>query len=155
VNSYKRLIPGYEAPVYVSWAQANRSAMVRVPLYKPGKEAATRLELRNPDPSCNPYLAFAVMLGAGLKGIEEQLELMPEATNDIFEMTQAELDAAGIVTLPENLGAAIALFEQSETMKEILGDHIHSFYVENKKAEWASYIKDVSQWELDKYLSII
>ncbi|PKQ19191.1 MAG: glutamine synthetase [Actinobacteria bacterium HGW-Actinobacteria-6] len=155
VNSYKRLIPGYEAPVYVSWAQANRSAMVRVPLYKPGKEAATRLELRSPDPSCNPYLAFAVMLGAGLKGIEEQLELMPEATNDIFEMSAAELKEADIKTLPENLGAAIALFEESETMKEILGDHIHSFYVENKKAEWADYIKDVSQWELDRYLPVI
>ncbi|TDB39647.1 MAG: glutamine synthetase [Actinobacteria bacterium] len=155
VNSYKRLIPGYEAPVYVSWAQANRSAMVRVPLYKPGKEAATRLELRNPDPSCNPYLAFAVMLGAGLKGIEEQLELMPEATNDIFEMTEAELAEAGIVTLPENLGTAIELFAASETMREILGDHIHSFYVENKKAEWADYIKNVSQWELDRYLPVI
>ena len=155
VNSYKRLIPGYEAPVYVSWAQANRSAMVRVPLYKPGKEAATRLELRSPDPSCNPYLAFAVMLGAGLKGIEEQLELMPEATNDIFEMSAAELKEANIETLPENLGAAIKLFEESETMKEILGEHIHEFYVENKKAEWADYIKDVSQWELDRYLSVI
>jgi len=155
VNSYKRLIPGYEAPVYVSWAQANRSAMVRVPLYKPGKEAATRLELRSPDPSCNPYLAFAVMLGAGLKGIEEKLELMPEATNDIFEMTEVELEEAGIKTLPKNLGEAIELFEQSETMKEILGEHIHTFYVENKKAEWADYIKDVSEWELNRYLSVI
>lgn len=155
VNSYKRLIPGYEAPVYVSWAQANRSAMVRVPLYKPGKEAATRIELRCPDPSCNPYLAFAVMLGAGLKGIEEKLELMDEATNDIFEMTPAELDAAGIKTLPKNLGDAIEQFEKSETMKEILGDHIHEFYSENKKAEWNDYIKYVSQWELDRYLSVI
>ncbi|HSK48455.1 MAG TPA: glutamine synthetase family protein [Coriobacteriia bacterium] len=155
VNSYKRLVPGYEAPVYVSWAQANRSAMVRVPLYKPGKEAATRLELRSPDPSCNPYLAFAAMLGAGLKGIEEKLELMPEATNDIFEMTPAELAAAGIETLPGNLGEAIELFEKSETMKEILGEHIHTFYSKNKKAEWADYIKDVSQWELDRYLSTI
>jgi glutamine synthetase len=155
VNSYKRLVPGYEAPTYVSWAQANRSAMVRVPLYKPGKEAATRLELRSPDPSCNPYLAFACMLGAGLKGIEEKLELMPEATNDIFEMTEAELEAAGIGTLPGNLGEAIELFEKSETMKEILGEHIHSFYAENKKAEWADYIKDVSQWEVDRYLSVI
>ncbi|PKQ14903.1 MAG: glutamine synthetase [Actinobacteria bacterium HGW-Actinobacteria-7] len=155
VNSYKRLIPGYEAPVYVSWAQANRSAMVRVPLYKPGKEAATRIELRNPDPSCNPYLAFAVMLGAGLKGIEEQLELMPEATNDIFEMTEAELQEAGIRTLPKNLGDAIDLFQQSETMKEILGEHIHTFYSENKKAEWMDYIKYVSQWEIDRYLSVI
>jgi glutamine synthetase len=155
VNSYKRLVPGYEAPVYVSWAQANRSAMVRVPLYKPGKEAATRIELRSPDPSCNPYLAFAVMLGAGLKGIEEELELMPEATNDIFEMSQAELEAAGIKTLPKNLGEAIEMFENSETMKEILGEHIHTFYSENKKAEWADYIKDVSAWELDRYLSVI
>ncbi len=155
VNSYKRLVPGYEAPVYVSWAQANRSAMVRVPLYKPGKEAATRIELRSPDPSCNPYLAFAVMLGAGLKGIEEKLELMPEATNDIFEMTPEELDAAGIKTLPRNLGEAIEWFEGSETMKEILGEHIHSFYAENKKAEWADYIKDVSEWEINRYLSVI
>ncbi len=155
VNSYKRLIPGFEAPVYVSWAQANRSAMVRVPLYKPGKEAATRLELRNPDPSANPYLAFAVMLGAGLKGIEEKLELMPEATNDIFEMTPQELEDAGIKTLPKDLGEAIALFEGSETMKEILGDHIHTFYSANKKAEWLDYIQSVTPWELDRYLSVI
>ncbi|MDI6712179.1 MAG: glutamine synthetase family protein [Anaerosomatales bacterium] len=155
VNSYKRLVPGYEAPVYISWAQRNRSAMVRVPMYKPGKEAATRIELRSPDPSCNPYLAFAVMLGAGLKGIEEELELMPEATNDIFEMTEEELAEAGIGTLPKNLGEAIERFEQSELMKEILGEHIHQFYVENKKAEWADYIKYVSKWELDRYLSVI
>lgn len=155
VNSYKRLVPGYEAPTYVSWAQSNRSAMVRVPLYKPGKEAATRIEMRNPDPSANPYLAFAVMLGAGLKGIEEQLELIPEATNDIFEMTPAELEEAGILTLPRNLGEAIDLFEQSETMKEILGDHIHTFYSKNKQAEWSDYIKHVTPWEMDRYLSVI
>jgi len=155
VNSYKRLVPGFEAPTYVSWARRNRSAMVRVPMYKPGKEAATRVELRSPDPSCNPYLAFAVMLGAGLKGIEEGLELMPEATNDIFEMTADELEAAGIKTLPANLGEAIEKFEHSEAMKDILGEHIHSFYVENKKAEWAEYIQNVSQWEHDKYLSVI
>ena len=155
VNSYKRLVPGYEAPVYVSWARRNRSAMVRVPMYKPGKEVATRVELRSPDPSCNPYLAFAVMLGAGLKGIEEGLELMPESTNDIFEMTPAELSEAGIKTLPKDLGEAIELFEQSELMKEVLGEHIHSFYVENKKAEWADYIKQVTQWEMDRYLPVI
>jgi len=155
VNSYKRLVPGYEAPVYVSWARRNRSAMVRVPMYKPGKELATRIELRSPDPACNPYLSFAVMLGAGLKGIEEELELMPEATNDIFEMTPGDLAAAGIKTLPKDLGEAIDLFEKSETMKEILGEHIHSFYVENRKAEWADYIKSVTPWELDRYLSVI
>ena len=155
VNSYKRLIPGYEAPVYITWARRNRSAMVRVPMYKPGKEGATRIELRSPDPSCNPYLAFAVMLGAGLKGIEEELPLPPEATNNIFHMTDEDLAAAGIGQLPRNLGEAIEMFEQSVAMKDILGEHIHTFYVENKKAEWADFIKNVSQWELDRYLSVI
>ena len=111
MNSYKRLVPGYEAPVYISWARRNRSAMVRVPMYKPGKENATRLELRSPDPSANPYLAFACMLGAGLKGIEDELPLMPEATNNIFEMSRGRArgrrhqDAAG------HLGEAIEMFE--------------------------------------------
>ena len=155
VNSYKRLVPGYEAPVYITWARRNRSAMVRVPMYKPGKENATRIELRSPDPSANPYLAFAVMLGAGLKGIEEGLELPAEATNNIFHMTTEELAAAGIGMLPENLGEAIKLFEESEAMKEILGDHVHRFFVENKKAEWNEYKAYVTQWEKDKYLSIL
>jgi glutamine synthetase len=152
VNSYKRLVPGYEAPVYIAWARRNRSALVRVPMYKPGKEVATRLELRCPDPSANPYLAFAVMLGAGLKGIEEQLELAPEATNNIFHMSDAELEAAKIYTLPGSLGDAIDNFEASELMKEVLGDHIHSFYVKNKRAEWDEYRTQVSEWELEKYL---
>jgi glutamine synthetase len=155
VNSYKRLVPGYEAPVYITWARRNRSAMVRVPMYKPGKENATRIELRSPDPSANPYLAFAVMLGAGLKGIEEGLELPAEATNNIFHMTEEELESAGIKMLPENLGEAIKLFEESETMKEILGDHVHRFFVENKKAEWDEYKAYVTSWEQDKYLSIL
>jgi glutamine synthetase len=153
VNSYKRLVPGYEAPTYVTWARRNRSAMVRVPMYKPGKENATRVEFRSPDPSCNPYLAFAAMLGAGLKGIEEGLTLPAEASNNVFKMTDEELQAAGIVTLPKDLGEAIELFEQSALMKEVLGEHIHTFYVENKRAEWADYVQNVSQWELDKYLS--
>jgi len=152
VNSYKRLVPGYEAPVYIAWARRNRSALVRVPMYKPGKEVATRLELRSPDPTANPYLAFAVMLGAGLKGIEEQLELAPEATNNIFKMSDAELEAAKIYTLPGTLGEAIDKFEASELMKEVLGDHIHSFYVKNKRAEWDSYRLQVSEWEIERYL---
>jgi len=152
VNSYKRLVPGYEAPVYIAWARRNRSALVRVPMYKPGKENATRLELRSPDPSANPYLAFACMLGAGLKGIEEKLPLAPEATNNIFHMSQDELDAAGIKTLPGSLGDAIELFAKSELMKEVLGEHIHTFYTENKRAEWDEYRTQVTQWELDKYL---
>jgi glutamine synthetase len=155
VNSYKRLVPGYEAPVYISWAMRNRSAMVRVPMYKPGKENATRVELRMPDPSANPYLAFAVMLGAGLKGIEEELELAPEASNNIFHMSEAELAEAGIGTLPKDLGEAIELFEHSALMKEVLGEHIHSFFVANKKAEWGEYVAYVSPWEQDKYLSIL
>ena len=155
VNSYKRLVPGYEAPVYIAWARRNRSALVRVPMYKPGKENATRLELRSPDPSANPYLAFAVMLGAGLKGIEEKLPLAPEATNNIFHMSQEELDAAGIYTLPGTLGDAIDKFEASELMREVLGDHIHEFYVKNKRAEWDEYRLQVTEWELNRYLSVI
>jgi glutamine synthetase len=155
VNSYKRLVPGYEAPVYIAWARRNRSALVRVPMYKPGKENATRLELRSPDPSANPYLAFAVMLGAGLKGIEEKLPLMPEATNNIFHMSDAELESAGINILPGTLGEAIDLFENSALMKEVLGEHIHEFYVANKRKEWDEYRMQVTEWELDKYLSVI
>ena len=148
-------MPGYEAPVYVTWARRNRSAQVRVPMYKPGKENATRVELRSPDPAANPYLAFACMLGAGLKGVEEGLELIPEATNNIFDMTEDELAEAGIATLPGTLGEAIELFEHSDTMKEILGDHIHEFFVRNKKAEWSEYQAYVSQWELDRYLPVL
>ncbi|NTU88875.1 MAG: type I glutamate--ammonia ligase [Actinobacteria bacterium] len=155
VNSYKRLVPGYEAPVYISWARRNRSALIRIPMYKPGKEKATRIELRSADPSCNPYLAFAVMLGAGLKGIEEKLELTIEATSNIFEMTEEAIAAAGITTLPGDLGRSIELFEQSELMKEILGEHIHEYFVANKKAEWDMYRTYVSKWELDRYLPIL
>ena len=155
VNSYKRLVSGYEAPVYVTWARRNRSALVRIPLYKPGKESATRIELRNPDPAANPYLAFAVMLGAGLKGIEDELELPAEASSDIFKMSAEELREAGIRTLPGDLGEAIDLFEPSELMKEILGEHIHEYYVRNKRAEWNAYRSYVSRWELERYLSVL
>ncbi len=155
VNSYKRLVPGYEAPVYITWARRNRSAMVRVPMYKPGKEVATRVELRCPDPAANPYLAFAVMLGAGLKGIEEGLTLPKEATNNIFEMTEAELKKAKIKTLPGDLGEAIDNFEKSALMKDILGEHIHTYFVANKRAEWAEYISQVTEWEQDRYLEIL
>jgi glutamine synthetase len=155
VNSYKRLIPGYEAPVYVTWARRNRSALVRVPLYKPGKELATRIEVRSPDPSCNPYLAFAVMLGAGLKGIEEELALPAEFTANAFELGEGELKAAGIQTLPGNLGEAIDLFEHSELMRDILGEHIHSYIVSNKRAEWAEFSAHVTDWELRRYLATL
>ena len=155
VNSYKRLVPGYEAPVYVSWARRNRSAMIRVPMYKPGKEKATRIEFRSPDPSCNPYLAFAVMLGAGLSGIENKMEMPEPIEEDIFEMNPAERRAHGITDLPGNLYAAILATEKSEMVREVLGDHIFDKFIENKKIEWDGYRSHVSQYELDKYLSIL
>ncbi len=152
VNSYKRLVPGYEAPVYVSWANRNRSALVRVPMYKPGKEAATRMEFRSPDPACNPYLAFAAMLGAGMDGIKNKYELGDPIEEDIFEMTPAEREKKGITELPGNLYAAIKETEKSALVKEILGDHIFNKFIDNKKVEWDRYRTHVSRYELDEYL---
>jgi glutamine synthetase len=155
VNSYKRLVPGYEAPVYISWARRNRSALVRVPMYKPGKEKATRIEFRSPDPACNPYLAFAVMLAAGLKGVEKGYELPPPVEEDIFEMSEASRKKHGIDSLPGSLSEAIQLTEKSELVKEALGDHIFQKFIENKKIEWDQYRTHVSQFELKKYLPIL
>jgi len=155
VNSYKRLVPGYEAPVYISWARRNRSALVRVPMYKPGKEKATRAEFRCPDPACNPYLAFAAMLAAGLKGIEEGYELPDPVEDDIFEMSPEARLARGIESLPGSLGEAIAETEKSELVREALGDHIFEKFIANKKIEWDNYRTHVSQFELDKYLPIL
>jgi glutamine synthetase len=155
VNSYKRLVPGYEAPVYISWARRNRSTLVRVPMYKPGKEKATRMEYRSPDPACNPYLTFAVMLAAGLKGIEKGYELPPPVEEDIFEMTEEARKRHGIESLPGNLLEAIQLTEQSELVRETLGDHIFQKFIENKKIEWDQYRTHVSQFELEKYLPLL
>jgi len=155
VNSYKRLVPGYEAPVYVSWARRNRSAMVRVPMYKPGKEEATRIEFRSPDPACNPYLAFAVMLAAGLRGIEENYPLPDPVEEDIYEMDEAARLKSGIESLPGNLFEAIKEVEKSELVRETLGDHIFNKFIENKKIEWDSYRTHVSRFEIEKYLPIM
>jgi glutamine synthetase len=155
VNSYKRLIPGFEAPVYVCWARRNRSALVRVPQYKPGKEEATRIEYRSPDPACNPYLAFATMLGAGLAGIEAETELPPEASNNIYEMTPAERETAGIASLPQDLPDATALAERSEVLRSVLGDHVHEFLIRDKRAEWDAYKAYVTPFELERYLPIL
>jgi len=152
INSYKRLVPGYEAPVYVSWARTNRSAMIRVPMYKPGKEMSTRIEFRSPDPACNPYLAFAVMLGAGLEGVEKKYELPDPIEEDIYEMNPAERKAHGIIDLPGNLYAAILETEKSELVKKVLGDHVFNKFIENKKIEWDQYRTHVSQFELERYL---
>ncbi len=155
VNSYKRLVPGYEAPVYVSWGQRNRSALVRVPMYKPGKEKATRAEFRCPDPACNPYLALSVMLAAGLKGIEEGYELPDPVEEDIFHMSEAERKDRGIESLPGSLGEAICVTEGSELVREALGDHIFRKFIDNKKIEWDNYRIHVSNYELEYYLPIL
>ena len=155
VNSYKRLVPGYEAPVYICWARMNRSALVRVPMYKPGKEKATRIEFRSPDPACNPYLAFSVMLGAGLLGVEKKYSLMPPSEDNIYKMTGAERERSGIESLPEDLYEAIKLAEKSKLVKEALGDKVFEYFIRNKKMEWDEYKAQVSKYEIDKYLPIL
>ena len=152
VNSYKRLVVGYEAPVYVGWARNNRSALVRVPLPKRGKESSTRIEFRSPDPACNPYLAFSVMLAAGLKGIEEGYDLPPEATNNIFEMTDDERAVEGIGELPHSLSEAIDVMSGSELVAEALGEHVFDYFIRNKREEWDDYKAEVTPWEIDRYL---
>lgn len=155
INSYRRLVPGYEAPVYISWARRNRSTLVRVPMYKPGKEKATRVEFRSPDPACNPYLAFSVMLAAGLAGIKNKYELPPPIEKDVYSMTSEELEKDGIKSLPGSLIEAISLTEKSELVKEALGDHIFKNFIASKKVEWDNYRVQVTEWELKEYLSVL
>ena len=155
VNSYKRLIPGYEAPVYISWALRNRSDMIRVPGYRPGKEDATRVELRSPDPACNPYLAFASMLAAGLEGIEQGYELQEPYEGNIYKLTEDEREALNIKTLPEDLYEAIRLAEKSDLLKNTLGEHVWRSLIENKKVEWNTFKAQVTSYEIDKYLPIL
>jgi glutamine synthetase len=152
VNSYKRLVSGYEAPVQISWARNNRSALVRVPVVKQGKAESTRLEYRAPDSACNPYLAFAVILAAGLRGIERGYELPPEADANLFALSGHELAAKGIAPLPTSLDEALAEMEGSELVAETLGDHVFEWFIRNKRAEWAAYRAQVTQYELDRYL---
>jgi glutamine synthetase len=155
VNSYKRLVPGYEAPVNVAWARRNRSALVRVPMYKPGKEQATRIELRSPDPSCNPYLAFSVMLAAGLEGIEKGYKLSDPVEQDIFHMSDKEKKKVGISSLPGSLAKAIEITEKSEVVRRALGNHVFNNFIDSKKIEWDEYRTHVHPYELGKYLSIL
>ncbi|MBL7151680.1 MAG: glutamine synthetase [Candidatus Omnitrophica bacterium] len=155
VNSYKRLVPGYEAPVYICWAQMNRSALIRVPMYKPGKEKSTRIEYRVPDPACNPYLAFSVMLAAGLEGIEKQYALAEPANDNIYRMTDEERERARIRSLPEDLLEAIKATEKSELVKKALGEELFHFFIRNKKLEWDEYKAQVTQYEINKYLPIL
>lgn len=155
INSYKRLVPGYEAPVYLSWAFTNRSDLIRIPAYKPGREKATRIEYRAPDPACNPYLAFAVMLAAGLEGIENDYECPPPVERNVYEMDEEEREALGIGTLPPDLLSAIDLAENSELLQKSLGPEMHSKLIENKKIEWEEYRTQVTSWELAKYLPVL
>ncbi|MDY6911329.1 MAG: glutamine synthetase family protein [Chloroflexota bacterium] len=155
VNSYKRLIPGYEAPVYLSWARRNRSDLIRVPEYKPGREKATRVELRSPDPACNPYLAFSVMLAAGLEGIEKGLTPPDPVEENVYNMSFGERENRGIASLPGNLQDAVALTEKSDLVRKTLGAHVFENFIANKKIEYQEYRAQVTQWELDKYLPLL
>ncbi|MGH2984169.1 MAG: glutamine synthetase family protein, partial [Solirubrobacterales bacterium] len=155
VNSYKRLVLGYEAPVYCAWSQRNRSALVRVPVYHPGKEKATRAELRCPDPSCNPYLTFAAMLHAGLDGVEKGYELPEPMERNLYDLTHDERQAAGIEQLPETLGEAIEEMAESEVAKKALGEHIFPRYIDLKREEWEEYRVQVTRWELERYLPVL
>jgi glutamine synthetase len=154
-NSYKRLVPGYEAPVYVAWSRRNRSALVRVPYYHPGREQATRCEFRACDPACNPYLTFAAMLQAGLEGIEKKYKTPQPMDQNLYHLSDAERKEKGIETLPDSLGTAIAITESSEMVRKTLGDHIFPRFVALKKKEWDEYRIQVPQFELDKYLAIL
>jgi len=155
VNSYKRLVPGYEAPVYICWAQMNRSALIRVPMYKPGKEKATRIEYRSPDPACNPYLAFSVMLAAGLEGMKNNYKLSAPSNDNIYHMSTQERERVGIPSLPEDLLEAIKVTEKSKLVRECLGNKLFEYFIRNKKVEWDEYKAQVTQYEIDRYLPIL
>ncbi len=155
VNSYKRLVPGYEAPVYLSWARRNRSDLIRVPEYKPGKENATRIEFRSPDPACNPYLTFSVMLAAGLEGIEKEYQVQEPIEENVYEMTEEERRERGIETLPASIFEAIELTAKSEVVRKALGEHVFNAFIQNRRIEWDEYRTQVTEYELKKYLPVL
>jgi len=155
VNSYKRLVPGYEAPVYIAWSRRNRSALIRVPQYHPGKEKAVRAEFRPPDPACNPYLTFAVLLQAGLDGIENSYELPSPMDKNLYELSDQDKNRAGVTSLPGSLGEAISITEKSDFVKRALGKHIFSRFVELKKKEWENYRIQVTPYELNNLLPVL
>lgn len=155
VNSYKRLVPGYEAPVYLTWAQRNRSDLIRVPMYKPGKEEATRIEYRAPDPACNPYLAFACLLRAGISGIEEKLTAPEPVEKNVYQINDEERQRCGIKSLPGSLIEAIQVTEKSDLVRQTLGEHVFYEFIQNKKIEWDNYCKCVTEYELERYLPVL
>jgi glutamine synthetase len=153
VNSYKRLVPGYEAPTYLTWGRTNRSALIRVPMVSPGKSIeGTRLEVRCPDPSSNTYLAFAAMIAAGLDGVEKGMELADPVEESLFEMDATQIAAKSIQELPGTLGEALDELERDDVIREALGDHVFSHFVDAKRAEWDEYRTQVSDWEVERYL---
>ena len=155
VNSFKRLVPGFEAPVHISWAHRNRTALIRVPLYMKGKESTVRAELRNPDPAANPYLAFAVMLAAGLEGIEQGYELPPPVEPNIYKMSAEEREALGLPSLPDTLYEAVQETQKSDLVRRMLGDHVFERFITNKLNEWYEYREQVTRWEIEKYLGVM
>ena len=155
VNSYKRLVPGYEAPVYISWASINRSDLIRIPAYREGKEESVRLEYRAPDPACNPYLAFSVLLAAGLEGVEKEYEVPDQVRENVYEMSEAEREQRGIGTLPGSLLEAIQCAEGSDLVQRALGDHVFDSFIRNKKIEWDTYRSQVTDYEIKRYLPIL
>ena len=152
INSYKRLVPRFEAPTFVSWSTINRADLIRVPDFKSGREESRRIEYRAPDPACNPYLAFSVMLAAGLKGIAHRYEIPAAAQSNIFEMSHAERDDLGVEALPANLWEAIHIAERSELVYEALGEQVFKSFISNKKLEWENYHERISDYETERYL---
>ena len=155
VNSYKRLVPGFEAPVHVSWARNNRSGLIRVPIPKRGNPLATRIEYRSADPACNPYLAFSLMLAAGMRGIEEGYELPDEADANLFEIGDEVLEKLGVKQIPQSLAEALTAMERSTLVQEALGEHIFEWFLRNKRSEWRGYKTHVSAFERDRYLTAL
>ena len=155
VNSYKRLAGGGEAPTYICWGHNNRSAMVRVPMYKPQKGVSTRIEVRTIDSACNPYLAYAVVLAAGMKGVEDDYDLPREAEDDVWSLTERERKSLGIEPLPTSLPEAIRVAEDSELLAETLGEHVFDFFLRNKRTEWREYRPEVSAFERDRMLPVL
>ena len=155
VNSYKRLVPGYEAPVYISWARVNRSDLIRVPAYREGKESSVRIEYRAPDPACNPFLTFSVLLAAGLEGIEKEYPVPEPVEQNVYQMSPEERQERGIGTLPGSLWEAVQLAEKSELVRNTLGDHVFNSFIQNKKIEWESYHSRVSDYEIKRYLPVL
>jgi glutamine synthetase len=155
VNSYKRLVSGFDAPVWITWARNNQSALVRVPTPKKGKPASTRIEYRSPDPACNPYLAFSVILAAGLAGIENGYELPPEIASNVNGISAEEIAAHGVARIPDNLASALDVMEESELVAGALGEHLFEWFLRNKRREWDRYQRHVSRYELEEFLPIL